>query len=56
MLKFAMTSMDRWASVPGVDSLFDNSPLYRKYAEEYLRPDLIRQRRTVDQFYVSFSR
>jgi predicted acylesterase/phospholipase RssA len=55
LVKFAVMPMDRWASLSGVDSLFDNSPLYRKYAGEYLRLDLIRQRRTVDQFYVSLS-
>jgi len=55
ILKFALTRMDRWAAVPGVESLFDNTPLYRKYAEEYLRLDLISLRRTVDQFYVSLS-
>lgn len=55
MLKFATTRMDRWTSVRGVDSLFDNTPLYRRFVEGYLRLDLIRRRPTVDQFYVSLS-
>lgn len=55
MLKFATTRMDRWPAVRGVDSLFDNAPLYRKYVQGYFRHDLVRQRRTVDEFYVSLS-
>lgn len=55
MLKFATTRMDRWPAVRGVDSLFDNAPLYRKYVKGYFRHDLIRERRTVDEFYVSLS-
>jgi NTE family protein len=55
MLKFATTRMDRWPAVRGVDSLFDNAPLYRKYVRGYFRHDLIRERKTVDEFYVSLS-
>jgi len=55
ILKFATTRMDRWPTVRGVDSLFDNAPLYRKYVRGYFRHDLIRERRTVDEFYVSLS-
>ncbi len=55
MLKFATHRMDVWPSIPGVDSLFDNTPLYEKYVKRYLRLDKIRERRTVDQFYVSLS-
>jgi len=33
ILKFATTRMDRWPTVPGADSLFDNTPLYNKYVE-----------------------
>lgn len=54
-LRCATTRMDQWATVPGVDSLFDNTPLYKKYMEGYFNLDLIRQRRIVDQFYVSLS-
>jgi len=55
ILKFAVTPMNRWPLVPGVDSLFDNTPLYRKFIKEYFHHDLIRQRRVVDEFYVSLS-
>jgi NTE family protein len=55
MLKFATTRMDRWPTVRGVDSLFDNAPLYRKYVQGYFRHDLVKARRTVDEFYVSLS-
>ena len=55
ILKFATTRMDRWPSVRGVDSLFDNAPLYRKYVEGYFRHELIKARRTVDEFFVSLS-
>lgn len=55
MLKFATTRMDRWTDVRGVDSLFDNTPLYKRFVEGYLRLDRIRERRTVGQFYVSLS-
>jgi len=53
ILKFATTRMDRWPTVPGVDSLFDNTPLYKKYVENYLNMDMIRARHTVDEFFVS---
>jgi NTE family protein len=53
ILKFATTPMERWPSVPGPDSIFDNTPLYKKYVEEYFKPDRIRQRATVDEFFVS---
>lgn len=55
ILKFAATPMDRWAEVEGVDSLFDNTPLYKRFVEGYLNIDMIRRRPTVDQFYVSLS-
>jgi NTE family protein len=55
MLKFATTRMDRWPTVPGVDSLFDNTPLYKKYIENYFKPEMIWARNTVDEFYVSLS-
>lgn len=55
MLKFATTRMDLWPTVPGVDSLFDNTPLYKKFVEGYLDMDMIRAKHTVDQFYVSLS-
>jgi NTE family protein len=53
ILKFATTRMDRWPNVPGVDSLFDNTPLYKRYVQSYLNMDLIRARNTVDEFFVS---
>lgn len=53
MLKFATTRMDRWPSIRGVDSLFDNTPLYKRFVEHYMRMDLIRGRKTVDEFFVS---
>ncbi|MBM2841558.1 MAG: hypothetical protein HW412_2086 [Bacteroidetes bacterium] len=53
MLKFATTRMDLWPTVPGVDSLFDNSPLYKRYVENYLNLEAIRARRSVDEFFVS---
>ena len=55
ILKFATTRMDKWPMVPGADSLFDNTPLYNKYITGYFRHDLVKARRTVDQFYVSLS-
>lgn len=55
ILKFATTRMDLWPTVPGVDSLFDNRSLYKKYVEGYFRPEGIWARATVDQFYVSLS-
>jgi len=55
MLKFATTRMDRWPFVRGVESLFDNTPLYKRYILNYFRHDAIRARATVDEFYVSLS-
>ena len=55
ILKFATTRMDKWPMVPGVDSLFDNTPLYDRYVREYFRHDMVKARRTVDEFYVSLS-
>ncbi|HMK39217.1 MAG TPA: patatin-like phospholipase family protein [Bacteroidota bacterium] len=55
ILKFATTRMDRWPAVPGADSLFDNTPLYNRYVRSYFRHDMVRARRTVDEFYVSLS-
>ncbi len=55
ILKFATTRMDLWPTVPGADSLFDNTPLYNKYIQNYFRHDLVKARRTVDEFYVSLS-
>jgi len=55
ILKFATTRMDRWPFVKGVDSLFDNTPLYTTYVRGYFRHELIRARKTVDEFYVSLS-
>jgi len=55
MLKFATTRMDRWPFVHGVDSLFDNTPLYNRYVKDYFRHDMVKARRTVDEFYVSLS-
>ncbi len=53
ILKFATTRMDLWPTVPGVTSLFDNAPLYKKYVENYLNMDAIRARHIVDEFFVS---
>ncbi len=53
ILKFATTRMDLWSTVPGVDSLFDNTPLYKKYVDNYLNMEMIRARHTVDDFFVS---
>jgi predicted acylesterase/phospholipase RssA len=55
LMKFATTRMDKWPFLPGVDSLFDNTPLYDRYVKNYFRHDMVRARRTVDQFYVSLS-
>ena len=55
ILKFATTRMDRWPVVPGADSLFDNTPLYNRYIRNYFRHDMVKARRTVDEFYVSLS-
>ena len=53
ILKFGTTRMDRWPTVSGVDSLFDNTPLYKRYLENYLQLDVIRSKPTVDDFFVS---
>jgi NTE family protein len=55
IMKFATTRMDRWPDVPGVDSLFDNTPLYETYVKDYFRHELVKQRRTVDEFFVNLS-
>ncbi|MEW6511337.1 MAG: patatin-like phospholipase family protein [Bacteroidota bacterium] len=55
ILKFATTRMDLWPTVRGVDSLFDNTPLYTRFVRDYFRHDLVKARRTVDEFYVSLS-
>jgi NTE family protein len=55
LAKFVVHRMDLWPHLRGVDSIFDNTPLYRRYAEGYLRLDDIHLRRIVDQFYVSLS-
>jgi NTE family protein len=55
ILRFAMTRMDLWPTVPGVDSIFDNQPLYKKYVEDYFKPEVIREKKTVDEFFVSLS-
>jgi predicted acylesterase/phospholipase RssA len=53
ILKFATTRMDKWPTVSGVESLFDNTPLYNRYVGNYLNMDMIRARHTVDEFFVS---
>ena len=53
MLKFATTRMDLWPTVQGVDSLFDNTPLYKKFVANYLDMESIHARQTVDEFFVS---
>ena len=53
ILKFATTRMDLWPTVPGPDSLFDNSPLYKKFIENYFNHEMIRAKGTVDEFCVS---
>lgn len=55
ILKLATTRMDRWPTVPGVDSIFDNTPLYKKFVENYFEPEKVWSRNTVDEFYVSLS-
>lgn len=54
-LRFAVHRLERWPSLKGVDSIFDNTPLYTKYVENYLDLDAIRSRRTVDDFFVSLT-
>ncbi len=53
--KFATHRIEKWPSLRGVDSIFDNTPLYNKYVEHYLDLDAIRSRRTVDDFFVSLT-
>ncbi len=53
--KLATRRIENWINVPGVDSIFDNTPLYKKYVENYLNLDAIRSRRTVDEFFVSLT-
>jgi NTE family protein len=52
-LKFATTRMEQWPTVPGPDSLFDNTPLYKRFIEDYFRPEMVWAKHTVDEFYVS---
>lgn len=54
-LKFATTRMDRWPSVPGPESIFDNTPLSKRYLDGYFKPELVWEKRNVDQFFVSIS-
>jgi len=53
LLKFATTSMDKWPSVPGPDSLFDNTPLYNRFIRNYFKPEVVWSRTVVDEFFVS---
>lgn len=53
--KFATHRIEKWPTLRGVDSIFDNTPLYNKYVEHYLDLDAIRSRRTVDDFFVSLT-
>jgi predicted acylesterase/phospholipase RssA len=55
ILKFATRRIEQWPHIPGVGSIFDNTPLYNKYVENYLDLDAIRSRRTVDDFFVSLT-
>lgn len=55
ILKFATHRIEKWPYLQGVDSIFDNTPLYNKYVENYLDLDAIRSRRTVDDFFVSLT-
>lgn len=52
---FAFHRLERWPSIKAVDSIFDNTPLYTKFVENYLDLDAIRSRRTVDDFFVSLT-
>lgn len=54
-LRFAFHRLERWPSLQGVDSIFDNTPLYTKFVENYLDLEAIRSRRTVDDFFVSLT-
>ena len=53
--KFATHRIEQWPHLSGVDSIFDNTPLYNKYIENYLDLEAIRSRRTVDDFFVSLT-
>jgi predicted acylesterase/phospholipase RssA len=53
--KFATHRIEKWPYLRGVDSIFDNTPLYNKYVENYLDLEAIRSRRTVDDFFVSLT-
>jgi predicted acylesterase/phospholipase RssA len=52
---FATHRIEQWPSLRGVDSIFDNTPLYNKFIDNYLDLDAIRSRRTVDDFFVSLT-
>lgn len=54
-LKFATHRIEKWPTLRGVDSIFDNTPLYNKFIDNYLDLDAIRSRRTVDDFFVSLT-
>lgn len=53
--KLATRRIENWGNIPGVDSIFDNTPLYKKYVENYLDLKAIRSRKTVDDFFVSLT-
>jgi NTE family protein len=53
ILKFATTPMHRWTSLPGPQSLFDNTPLYKRFIQDYFKPEMIWKRQNVDDFLVS---
>ncbi|MER3523416.1 MAG: hypothetical protein C4326_04945 [Ignavibacteria bacterium] len=55
LVTFACHRLERWPSLRGVDSIFDNTPLYTKFVENYLDLEAIRSRRTVDDFFVSLT-
>ncbi len=54
-VKSATHRIEKWPSLPGIDSIFDNTPLYNKYVDNYLDLSAIRSRRTVDDFFVSLT-
>jgi len=54
-VKFATNRMDLWPMLPGVDSLFDTTPLYNRFVDGYLELEKIRARKVVDNFFVSVS-
>ena len=53
ILKFGVTRMEQWPSVPGPDSLFDNTPLYKRFIEDYFKPEMVWAKNTVDEFHVT---